>query len=113
LPTVDPIANALKRALGCRAILETQAKVSVQESYQRNLASIHARKAVHGELKFGDSRVNMGESMDGCPETPYLPRFLSQTGMRFFAQAVKSGAEVLSPMTDTFLAHGKGESLIH
>jgi hypothetical protein len=39
-------------------------------------------KVVHCELKFGDSRVNLGESMEGWPEHSLL-RFLLQTRMQF------------------------------
>jgi hypothetical protein len=40
-------------------------------------------KRGHGELSFGDSRLNLGESMKGWAHTPGSPRFLWQIRMRF------------------------------
>jgi hypothetical protein len=69
-------------------------------------------KVTHCELKFGDSRVNVGESMEGWPEHSLLAQIFVADSDAVFAQAVKAGAEVLSPMTDMFLAHGKDASSI-
>jgi len=57
---------------------------------------------VHCELKFGDSRVNLGESMEGWPEHTLLTQIFVADSDAVFAQAVKAGANALSPMTDMF-----------
>jgi len=68
-------------------------------------------KVVHCELKLGDSRVNLGESMDGWPEHPLLAQIFVSDSDAIFAQAVKAGAEVLSPMTDMFFGSREGRIL--
>ena len=68
-------------------------------------------KVVHCELKFGDSRVNLGESMEGWPEHTLLAQIFVADSDAVFAQAVKAGAEVLSPMTDMFFGSREGRVL--
>jgi len=68
-------------------------------------------KVVHCELKFGDSRVSLGESMEGWPEHSLLAQIFVADSDAVFAQAVKAGAEVLSPMTDMFLGSREGRVL--
>jgi len=68
-------------------------------------------KVVHCELKFGDSRVNLGESMEGWPEHALLAQIFVADSDAVFAQAVKAGAEVLSPMTDMFFGSREGRVL--
>jgi PhnB protein len=68
-------------------------------------------KVVHCELKFGDSRLNLGESMEGWPEHTLLTQLFVSNSDAVFAQAVKAGAEVLSPMTDMFFGSREGRVL--
>jgi PhnB protein len=68
-------------------------------------------KVVHCELKFGDSRVNLGESMEGWPEHNLLAQIFVADSDAVFAQAVKAGAKVLSPMTDMFFGSHEGRVL--
>jgi PhnB protein len=68
-------------------------------------------KVVHCELKFGDSRVNLGETMEGWPEHTLLAQIFVADSDAVFAQAVKAGAKILSPMTDMFLGSSEGRVL--
>jgi len=65
---VDAAVSFYRRAFGAEEILRL---------------SLPAGKVVHCELKLGDSRLNLGESMEGGRNTPCLSRFLSRTRMRF------------------------------
>jgi PhnB protein len=49
--------------------------------------------------------------MDGCPDHPLLAQIFVADSDAVFAQAVKSGGEVLSPMTDTFFGSREGRVL--
>jgi PhnB protein len=62
-------------------------------------------------LKFGDSRLNLGESMEGWPEHTLLAQIFVADSDAVFAQAVEAGAERLSPMTDTFFGSREGRVL--
>jgi PhnB protein len=88
LKSVDAAVSFYERAFGAVEIL----RLSMADG-----------KVVHCELKFGDSRLNLGESMEGWPEHTLLAQIFVADSDAVFAQAVKAGAEVLSPMTDTFL----------
>ncbi|MGB6482239.1 MAG: VOC family protein [Candidatus Acidiferrales bacterium] len=66
---------------------------------------------VHCELKFGDSRVNLGETMEGWPEHTLLAQIFVEDSDAVFAQAVKAGAKVLSPMSDMFFGSREGRVL--
>ncbi|MGA3091588.1 MAG: VOC family protein [Terriglobales bacterium] len=68
-------------------------------------------KVTHCELKFGDSRLNLGESMEGWPEHTLLAQIFVADSDAVFAQAVEAGAERLSPMTDTFFGSREGRVL--
>lgn len=68
-------------------------------------------KVTHCELKFGDSRVNLGESMEGWPEHSLLAQIFVADSDAVFARAVKAGAKVLSPMTDMFFGSREGRVL--
>jgi PhnB protein len=68
-------------------------------------------KVTHCELKFGDSRLNLGESMEGWPEHTLLAQIFVEDSDAVFAQAVEAGAEVLSPMTDMFFGSREGRVL--
>jgi PhnB protein len=73
---------------------------------------MHARrKSDSFELKFGDSRVNVGESMEGWPEHSLLAQIFVADSDAVFAQAVEAGAEGLSPMTDMFFGSREGRVL--
>jgi len=85
--SVDAAASFYKRAFGAEDIL----RLSMPDG-----------KGVHCELKFGDSRVNLGESMEGWPEHTLLTQIFVADSGAVFAQAVKAGAKALSPMTDMF-----------
>jgi PhnB protein len=65
----------------------------------------------HCELKFGDSRVNLGESMEGWPEHSLLAQIFVADSDAVFAQALKAGAKELSPMTDMFFGSREGRVL--
>jgi PhnB protein len=68
-------------------------------------------KVTHCELKFGDSRVNLGESMEGWPEHSLLAQIFVADSDAVFAQAVEAGAQVLSPMADMFFGSREGRVL--
>jgi PhnB protein len=55
--SVDEAVSFYKRAFGAEEVL----RLSMPDG-----------KVVHCELKFGDSRVNLGESMEGWPEHTLL-----------------------------------------
>jgi PhnB protein len=96
-----------------------QAEQELQESFYKRAfgaeevlrLSMPDGKVVHCELKFGDSRVNLGESMEGWPEHTLLAQIFVADSDAVFAQAVKAGAEVLSPMTDMFFGSREGRVL--
>jgi PhnB protein len=94
--SVDEAVSFYKRAFGAEEIL----RLSTPDG-----------KVVHCELKFGDSRVNLGESMEGWPEHTLLAQIWVADSDAVFAQAVKAGAEVLSPMTDMFFGSREGRVL--
>lgn len=65
-------------------------------------------KIVHAELKIGDSRVNLGESMDGWPAHGLVAQLYVADSDELFARAVAAGATVLMPMTDMFFGSREG-----
>ncbi|WP_256081527.1 VOC family protein [Massilia sp. YIM B04103] len=65
-------------------------------------------KVVHCELKFGDSRINLGEAMEGWPEQPLLAQIYVPDSDATFALAIKEGAKELSPVTDMFFGSREG-----
>jgi PhnB protein len=65
-------------------------------------------KVVHCELKFGDSRVNLGEAMEGWPEHNLLAQIFVEDSDAFFKRVVDAGAKVLSPVTDMFFGFREG-----
>lgn len=65
-------------------------------------------KTVHCELRFGDSRVNLGESMEGWPEQAMLAQIYVPNSDATFALALKKGAVELSPVTDMFFGAREG-----
>jgi PhnB protein len=94
--SVDAAVSFYKRAFGAEEIL----RLSMPDG-----------KVVHCELKFGDSRVNLGESMEGWPEHTLLAQIFVADSDAVFAQAVKAGAKALSPMTDMFFGTREGRVL--
>jgi PhnB protein len=94
--SVDEAVSFYKRAFGAEEIL----RLSTPDG-----------TVVHCELKFGDSRVNLGELMEGWPEHTLLAQIFVADSDGVFAQAVKAGAEVLSPVTDTFFGSREGRVL--
>jgi PhnB protein len=94
--SVDEAVSFYKRAFGAEEIL----RLTMPDG-----------KVTHCELKFGDSRVNVGESMEGWPEHSLLAQIFVADSDAVFAQAVKAGTEVLSPMTDMFFGSREGRVL--
>jgi PhnB protein len=94
--SVDAAVSFYKQAFGAEEIL----RLSMPDG-----------KVTHCELKFGDSRVNLGESMEGWPEHSLLAQIFVADSDAVFAQAVQAGAEVLSPMTDMFFGSREGRVL--
>jgi len=68
-------------------------------------------KVVHCELKIGDSRINLGESMEGWPEQPLLAQIFVPDSDATFALAIKEGAKELSPVKDMFFGTREGRVL--
>lgn len=65
-------------------------------------------KVVHCELKFGDSRINLGESMNGWPEQALLAQIYVTDSDATFNLAIKEGAKELSPVNDMFFGAREG-----
>jgi PhnB protein len=93
---IDAAVSFYKRAFGAEEIL----RLSMPDG-----------KATHCELKFGDSRVNLGEVTEGWPEHSLLAQIFVADSDKVFAQAVEAGAQVLSPMTDMFFGSREGRVL--
>jgi PhnB protein len=93
---IDAAVSFYKRAFAAEEILRL---------------SLPNGKVTHCELRFGDSRVNLGESMEGWPEHSLLAQIFVADSDAVFAQAVEAGAEVLSPMTDMFFGSREGRVL--
>ena len=65
-------------------------------------------KIVHSELKIGDSRINLGEAMDGWPAHGLVAQIHVADSDELFARAVAAGASVVMPMTDMFFGSREG-----
>lgn len=65
-------------------------------------------KITHCELAIGDSRLNIGEAMEGCPAHPLLAQIYVEDADAVFERAVNAGARVLMPMTDMFFGSREG-----
>lgn len=65
-------------------------------------------KVVHCELQFGDSRVNLGEAMEGWPPHPLLAQIFVEDSDATFERVVDAGAKVLSPVSDMFFGFREG-----
>ena len=65
-------------------------------------------KITHCELMIGDSRLNIGEAMEGYPAHPLLAQLFVEDSDTVFQRAVNAGAEVVMPMTDMFFGSREG-----
>jgi len=65
-------------------------------------------KIVHCELRIGDSRLNLGESMEGWPAHGLVAQLYVANSDELFERAVAAGAKVLMPMTDMFFGSREG-----
>ena len=93
---VDAAASFYKRAFGAEEIL----RLTMPDG-----------KVVHCELKCGDSRVNLGEAMEGWPEHSLLAQIFVADSDAVFALAVAAGAKALSPVSDMFFGSREGRVL--
>jgi len=62
----------------------------------------------HAELIIGDSRLNLGEPMEGWPVHPLLAQLFVEDSDAIFEQAIHAGAKVTMPMTDMFFGFREG-----
>ena len=88
----DPIAF-FKRALGAT------------ERYGLMTSS---GKVAHCELRFGNSVVNVGESIEGFPARSLVAQIYVEDSDSLFERAVAAGASVVMPMTDMFFGTREG-----
>jgi PhnB protein len=65
-------------------------------------------KIAHCELSFGNSVVNLGQSMEGWPAHSLVAQIYVEDSDAWFARAVAAGASVLMPMTDMFFGSREG-----
>jgi PhnB protein len=65
-------------------------------------------KIAHCELQIGDSRINLGDAMEGWPPHPLLAQIFVEDSDALFARAVAAGAKVIMPMTDMFFGTREG-----
>jgi PhnB protein len=63
---------------------------------------------VHCELIIGDSRLNLGEPMEGWPAHLLLAQLHVEDSDAIFQQAIDAGAEAVMPMTDMFFGSREG-----
>ncbi len=65
-------------------------------------------KVAHVELLVGDSRINLGEAMEGWPEQALLAQIYVADSDAVFARAIQAGARELSPLSDMFFGAREG-----
>jgi PhnB protein len=65
-------------------------------------------KIAHCELDFGNSVVNLGQSMEGWPAHGLVAQIYVEDSDALFARAVAAGASVVMPMTDMFFGSREG-----
>jgi PhnB protein len=65
-------------------------------------------KIAHCELRFGDSVVNLGESMEGWPAHGLVAQIFVEDSDALFDRAVAAGATVIMPMMDMFFGSREG-----
>ncbi|GJI93384.1 glyoxalase [Duganella caerulea] len=110
--------DATGRPEGCNTVTPNCIVSNVAEAvayYQKvfgaeELLRLHTPdgKVVHCELKLGDSRINLGESMEGWPEQPLLAQIYVPDADATVALAIECGAKALSPVGDMFFGTREG-----
>jgi PhnB protein len=65
-------------------------------------------RAVHCELKIGDSRLNIGIAMDGWPAHALLAQIFVDDSDAVFKRLVDAGCKVLTQVTDMFFGFREG-----
>jgi PhnB protein len=75
------------------------------ENYRLTLAD---GRITHCELKMGDSIINLGTAMEGWPAHGLIAQIFVEAPDALFEQAVRAGATVIMPMTDTFFGVREG-----
>jgi PhnB protein len=65
-------------------------------------------RVVHCELKFGDSRLNVGVAMDGWPTHALLAQIFVDDSDVTFQRLVAAGCKVLTQVTDMFFGFREG-----
>jgi PhnB protein len=65
-------------------------------------------RIVHCELKFGDSRLNIGIAMDGWPAHPLLAQIFVDDSDAIFKRVVAAGCKPLTQVTDMFFGFREG-----
>jgi PhnB protein len=70
--------------------------------------SMPGGKLAHCELQIGDSRINVGESMEGWPAHALIAQVFVENSDAVFKRAVEAGAKVLMPVTDMFFGSREG-----
>jgi PhnB protein len=65
-------------------------------------------RVVHCELKFGDSRLNVGVAMDGWPAHALLAQIFVDDSDVTFRRLVDAGCKVLTQVTDMFFGFREG-----
>lgn len=63
---------------------------------------------VHCELQIGDSRINVGQAMEGWPEHALVAQIFVPDSDAGFAQAIAAGASELMPVSDMFFGSREG-----
>jgi PhnB protein len=79
--------------------------LGAQEQYRLTMSN---GRVAHCELRFGDSVVNVGESMDGFPARSLIAQIYVENSDALFERAVAAGATVVMPMTDMFFGSREG-----
>jgi len=90
---------------GAKAVAFLQAAFGAEEIVRLTLPN---GKIVHCELQIGDSRLNLGESMEGWPVHGLVAQLHVPNSDEVFARAVAAGATVTMPMTDMFFGSREG-----
>ena len=89
----EQAVDFLKKALGAT------------ESYRLTMSD---GKIAHCELKFGNSILNLGASMEGWPAHGLVAQIYVEDSDALFQRAVQAGAKVIMPMTDMFFGSREG-----
>jgi PhnB protein len=65
-------------------------------------------RVVHCELKFGDSRLNVGMTLDGWPAHALLAQIFVDDSDAVFKRVVDAGCKPLTQVTDMFFGFREG-----